>query len=267
MARSITDIEQELRDARPDTIKLLKVDRVTSVLGAIFYCVAYAINALERVLDTFKIEVDNTLATKQPSTRQWYGEQVMKFKGGVGYSVVDGIVKFEDEEAAFEVSRVAVTEVDDTGTSQGSLKIKVAKGDVGSEGPLTASELLNLKSYIEDIKYAGTVIEPISTAPDELSVDATIYYDPVLSSDDIKSNVEATLKNYIETLRFDGKVFVNEVMDALTHTTGVVDVTLTNVLVNGVAVSRVTELASGYLKEDDVNTWATTITYINNATT
>lgn len=260
MARTIEQIEQELSDNRPTKIKTLAVDRITSVLGAIFYAVAFAIHTLEKLFDTHKTVIEEVIVNQQPGTLDWYADKIKnEFKGFVPYSIQKGKLVFSDAPAKFTVSRVSINTVIE-GTGHGLLKIKVAKGEVGSESPLTEVEKLNLEQYIADMKYAGTKVEVTTRVADTLRVDAAVYYHPSYALADMRTKVNTAMSDYIKNLRFDGKVYVSEIEDKLRHIEGVKDVVVSAVYVSDVAVSRVTDVSSGYLVEHATSKFATTIT-------
>lgn len=250
MARSIEQIETDLKSNSPEIISNLNTERTTSVLGAIFYAVAFAIYIVETIFDQHKVEIDNIIKQRQPGTREWYAAKSLEYKGGVPYSVVDNQIVFEDEVADFTIARVSVREVADS-DNLGFIRLKVAKEVDSVLEPLTGTEKALFTSYIEDVKFVGTPIEIVSVPPNKLRVDASVFYDPAYSVDEIRQNINDALNNYMATLRFDAMVYNSEIFDTLYHTEGVRDVELSGVFLDGVEVVRVAESPAGYLVEDD----------------
>lgn len=243
MARTIEQIEQSIYDFKAANNILPKFSETvrTSTFGAIIYLVAVAINTFEQVLDIFKIDIENILASQRYGTVPWYAGLVSAFKPGVPYSIVDGALVFADGEGDYEITRVAVVE------SEASLKIKVAKGGVGEEEPLTSDELAQLSVYLEDAKIVGTSLEIISTEPNVLTISGDVYYNPTYTDTNVDVVLNQTIEEFISNLPFDGLLVETDVRLAILSSLGVLDVDDLVVNLDGSPVDVNEEIPSGYL--------------------
>lgn len=262
MARTIEQIQTEIITKKQSYTELNGLSSTSQV--AIWrlwvFITAFAIHALETLFDIFKAEVNTIIASKQPGTPSWYIERIKEFQLGDQLNPLTGQYDTIDTSKRI-ITRAAYKE------DSGTLTIKVAKGETGSNEPLTATELTQLESYVEKIKFAGTIISIISLNASKLRLTATVYHDGIYDPSEIQTNVESAINTYLENLDFNGLLYENKIIDAIQAVEGVNDVTLDSVVVmEGAtpnAVTRVYESAAGYIVEDDSvgNTFDDLITY------
>ena len=182
--------------------------------------IAYTIHLHEAAQAAWLVDVENTALATRYGTKQWWYAQTLLFQlgdtttvlenGSVGYSVINEelrIVKF-----------AAVTE------SGRTINIKVAKGDVGAMEPLTAAEVVQLKSYLSDIKPLGTRCVASSSAADELKLSLNIYYDGEKTRDEIEADVKTAINEYFSSIQFAGTIYKNKLIEAIQAVDGITDV-------------------------------------------
>jgi hypothetical protein len=247
MARSIDQIKQEIiteKNNNPDLAPLNSTSK-TAVWSLIIYLVAFAHHILEKIFDAFKAEVEDTLNRNNPGTAPWYAERVLDFQLGDKVEVIDGKVSYPVfDEAKRIIQRVAYKE------EGGILTLKVAK----AEGALSPEEKVQVESYVERYKFAGSDVSLVSLNADKLRVYGTVYFDGIYAADTIKTAVEYAITNYLQTLDFDGIVYKSKLIDAIQAVEGVIDIDISKLEgVQGTLVSTIArkyETASGYINLD-----------------
>jgi len=212
MARTIQTIFNEIiasKDADAD-LSALNSTSATALHRLWAYITAVAHNIVEQFFDTHKAEVETLLELKEPGTPSWYAEKAKEWQFGdtlqvlpdnsLGYPIID--------EAKQLVERVSYAEASD-----GTLFLKVAKDDGGSLGPLSTAEQNSLKSYFQQIKFAGTVTTIVSLNPDKLRFTGEVFFDGEKDPAVVQSDVEQALSDYCAALEFDGIVRKIKVID------------------------------------------------------
>jgi len=259
MARTIDEIQDQILATQATYLPDLTSTSKVSVFRLIAFIIAVCTHYVETLFDSHKKEVQDLLDNRQPATRAWYAERVRVFQLG---DDIDGTGTYPVVNTTKQIiSRLAVKE-----TVQGEVLIKVAKGTVGQEEALAASEKLQLESYIDKIKYAGTKTEVVSLNADLLNIEAEVFYDPIYTLGDIQARTEAALYTFMTTLKFDGIVRRNELIRQIRNVAGINDIEFTTLEgQTGTITKPITleyEMTSGYIKENVVDyPFATSITY------
>ncbi|MDO7877391.1 hypothetical protein Q5H93_21800 [Hymenobacter sp. ASUV-10] len=257
MARSIATIQAEMAAARAARAELagLSSPSATSIYRLMEFVVAASIWAFETILDRFRDEVAGIIARAPAGTPLWYADRALEFQlddelvilpsGKPGYG--DGGT------GARIVTRATAKEA-----STGKLFVKVAKdgATAGTLAALSNDELVQVRGYMDRLKFAGTRLEVVSREADRLLVLGTIYYDPLLPLATVRANAVAAVQGYLAALDFDGQVYVSKLVDALQAVAGVRDVEMVSVAARvgvaaPVAIPRVYETAAGYIVPED----------------
>lgn len=268
MARSLTDIINSIlsdKNSRPELNSLNSTSKAAIWRNWVSVA-ATAQQNLEIIQDRFEADVNEIIANNFIGTAQWYAERSREFQ--LGYDLTLNGTRFSYSVADAEsliIKAVSVTE--STGST---LFIKVAKEDDSANLiALTPTEKTQFSRYITKIKLAGTKINIISLASDELVMSGcTVYYDSIYDPATIKASVETALRDYTKAIPFDGKVKLNDVIDTIQNVTGVNDVEVNNLAIKSgfdiVPVNRIIELPSGYINEctDEGLTFSDLITYV-----
>jgi len=118
---------------------------------------------------------------------------------------------------------------------------------------LTADELAAFSSYITNKGAAGTHFQFISLTPDQLIINADVYYNPqVLSSAGLKLTdgtkpVELAIADYLNTIVYAGIFNRAKLTDKIQAADGITDIVLNNIYLNGdLKNDRQFESASGF---------------------
>ena len=233
MARSITDIKKQMTDAfmadeyireaygfvEGDTFNG-KFSSV-SIESILFYIVAACIYTFEVLFDSYREDVNDTVETSAHTAR-WYRDKALAFMDEV--PLVEDTDYYDtsnmsDEEIAeaHVVKFAAATE----SKYSAMLTIKVAGKSGESLAPLSQGAMVRLTAYFAQIKDAGVRINLISQAGDIFDCVMDIYYNPLLSPNIVKANVENAISEYIGSLPFDGQYSNMSCIDAVQKVEGV----------------------------------------------
>jgi hypothetical protein len=140
--------------------------------------------------------------------------------------------------------------------------VKVATGDTAATlKPITAQQLSSLKAYIQKVKFAGIRISTISLEADRLYAALSVYYAGELDPLVVKVAVIAAISTYLQTLPFDGQIYLSKLQDAIQAVPGVNDITLDSIIARPYStaitnpglqpVTRVYASQAGYIIPED----------------
>lgn len=217
----------------------LSVSKV-AVWRLFLYVPSVAIWTMENLIDIFKVEVTTIITENQYGQLRWYPTVAKEFQLGDQliwdgtkyiYEIIDTTKQIVTQAAAIEDS--------------GLITLKVAKGVLPAIVPLSTSELNSFTFYIKGsntstandaIIPAGTNIDIISAANDDLKFASELFYDPLilasdgsLLSDPGTNPVEDAINDFINTLPFNSIFKVIDFVDAVQVIIGVNNFVLFNV--------------------------------------
>jgi len=255
------DTEQQLLTALNSTSKV-------AIWRLWAYITAVAIWTHESLWELFRIEVQKVADSAIVGTVPWYQAQVFAYQHGdtLDYDPVTGKYAYVAIHTGVQiVKRCAVIEQPD-----GVLAFKVAKLSSGAPVALDAPEQSALVLYLKKIRFAGTRFTLLSGNGDIIRIQATIYYDGVVPSGTISTNVQAAVTNYIGSLPFNGELLLSTLVDKIQAVEGVLDVVLVSAQTKTIisdpytSIVRVHVPLYGYYKIDTTsgNTLADTLTFI-----
>lgn len=218
MVRSIQTIEKNITD----TLKVnFKVSTSKVAEWKIWvHCIASAIYVFELILDTFKTEMDKQAETMYTGSLTWYNDICYKFQ--YGYELV-----YNEQTARYGYNTIDETaqiiKIATVSAINGTLVFKVATMDAdGNIVPLSDIQLISFRNFLDVMAFAGTKISIISTNPDSVLYNVTVYYDPVSPLDTLKSELSESLNNYRVSQKFGGVIYEHKFIEAITQTKGVV---------------------------------------------
>ncbi|MEH0008003.1 MAG: nucleotidyltransferase [Flavobacteriales bacterium] len=230
MARAIEDIQTDIlkRIAEQPALSGLTSTSQTAIYRLITYVVSYAVWLLEKFFDTHKKEVENALKEQKSGSIRWYRNKSLDYQDG--FDLLPGKDRFNNEGAAEKdikkskiIRYAAVTESQD----ESRLIIKVATEQNEKLIPLTLSQTNRFKTYIKEIRYAGTPINVISFSPDLLYLTIDIYRNPLVLNEkgvSLRSGekpVEQAITQHLKTLPFNGEFVIQSLVDCLQKVEGV----------------------------------------------
>ncbi len=213
-----------------DTAKKLVNDVRTAAKVAIWrlwlWIVAVASWTIENLQDTHEAAIRAIIAADKPHTLNWYAGESKKFQYGhvitwltdhFGYAVIDEAAQIVKYSAAIE-------------NAGGGVTIKSMK-----EGRviLTAEELNALKAFWAKWKDAGVVLTCISQSVNLIDFTVTIYRnrsilnaDNTLIADPTKNAVTDPANAYVESIDFNGTVYLLELIQQIKNQPGIKNVIL-----------------------------------------
>lgn len=221
----------------------LYFSRVSS-LSEIFYLSAYNDRQIELLQDAHAVEIAQLADILKPHTLSWYKNKALAFMADTelvpDMDYYDASAMTEDEIAEKRVVKYAAARED---KNTRILTIKVAGEIGGVRSPLSEEVATQLNAYFEEIGDAGVRFEIVNKAADIFNCGVDIYYNAMLTPEDVQSACTAAITAYIENLTFNGEYTNMALIDTLQTVTGV----------------RIAELRSASAREDG----AATTTQIN----
>jgi hypothetical protein len=248
LARSIDEIKQEIITEYNKIPELAEANSTskTAIWNLLIYVVAVAHYIHESLFDFFKKEVNDIIDRNNPGSPSWYAERVLDFQINDKVEVVDGKVTYPILDPAKQIiKRVSYKE------AGGTLTLKVAK----ETGALSPEEKVQVESYIERYKFAGSDVSLVSLNADKLRVYGTVFYDGIYSAATVKESVKLAIQSYINNLDFDGIIYKTKLVDAIQAAQGVIDIDVSKLEgIQGTIVEQITrkyETAAGYINLED----------------
>ena len=164
-------------------------------------------------------------------TPAYYASALLKYQSGDKLVINDEGTQFSYaniDETKRVVTKVSYSEYQSDGFYDKILLLKVATGEAGGFTRIDDNEMLAVRSYIDQIKFAGTSVNVVSRNGDVLIPKVTVYYDGAISKDEVYTNIENSLNNFIANIEFDGNIYVQKVIDAIQQAEHVTDVYIDN---------------------------------------
>lgn len=188
---------------------------------------AQLVQLVEASWDTTQADVDARLESNRVGSTKWYVEQIKKFQLGDSVTIIDGKVAYEVTDAEKQIITQASCVED---LVSGRLLIKTVKGSELARTNLTGAELVAVRDYIKQVKFAGVQVDVISLREDQLKLTVTVKYDrQVVAADGTsltdpsKRPVEESVKTYLRNLPFDSVISWTALTDYMQTQAGVLD--------------------------------------------
>lgn len=229
MARTLTEIYTEAKNKRDEYLELNSISNGSkmSILDAFTWVSSACIWSFENIMDVFMVDVASDIQNRINGNAAYYANALLKYQSGDSLSMNDDGTAFSYstvDEGKRIVTKVSYAEYSEAGFYDKQLLLKIASGKAGSYSRISGDELIAIKSYVDQISFAGQHVNVVSRTGDVLIPRITVYYDGAVSADEAYSNIEAALKNFIAGIEFDGKVYVQKIIDSIQSAEHVVDV-------------------------------------------
>jgi hypothetical protein len=246
MSRTLEEIQSSILLKKSETERLNALEVLTtseknnlsnlnttskvSIWRLFVYIQAFAIFVHETIFDTHKQEIEELIALNKIHNLRWYRGKALIFQLGYSLYLESDLYNNDtvDESLVLASQIVKQASVEELA---GRLKIKVAKEDGNGLGALTFltnPEIQAFTQYMSLVKDAGTRIDIISRAPDQLKLTLDLYFDPlILSSNGERldgSENEPILKAiefFLYNLEFNGELILTKFTDYLQLVEGV----------------------------------------------
>ena len=259
MARTIEEIKKSMTDQFLSDETLRQAYGITgdvtwdstfskvSVENMLMYVVAFVAHTLEVMMDAFRKDVDTQIAQNIVPTVRWYHTQAVAFQYGDQLVYNEEYGHFEYPEVNEDKKLVKYCAVKDRG---GSIQILVSGDSNGVPSVLSNDVLSAFKSYMNQVKVAGVILDVKSLAADGIRIQAEVQIDPqIITTDGVRISdgtkaVEAAINAYLANIVYGGTFNKTKLVDAIQKVEGVVDVTLGKVEVKPSGSNSYTEMTS-----------------------
>lgn len=259
MARTIEEIKKSMTDQFLSDETLRQAYGITgdvtwestfskvSVENMLMYVVAFVAHTLEVKMDAFRKDVDTQIAQNIVPTVRWYHTQAVAFQYGDQLVYNEEYGHFEYPEVDETKKLVKYCAVKDRG---GSIQILVSGDSNGVPSVLSNNVLSAFKSYMNQVKVAGVILDVKSLAADGIRVNAEVQVDPqIITTDGVRISdgtkaVEDAINGYLANIVYGGTFNKTKLVDAIQNVEGVVDVTLGKVDVKPSGSTSYTEMTS-----------------------
>lgn len=248
MARTIKDIKKSMTDqfmADPDLREMYGLKEGDTFDGSfsavclesiLFGIVAAAVYALEGIFDVYRKDVDNKLANSVVATIPWYHKICLGYQHGDELVLNDTTSAYEYAQEDDSKKLVKYAACRDRGG--GVYILAAGEGPDGYPQALTNDVLTAFKEYVRKRKPAGVITDIYSYDPDDIIINLTVQYDPMLVNPDgslIRDEsvfpVEAAVNGYLKNIIYGGTFNRTKLIDAVQTAEGVLDLTLGDVTV------------------------------------
>jgi hypothetical protein len=173
---------------------------VVSVETCLIYIVATCANALEKLFDLFRKEVDDIVANERYGHKGWYERKAREFH----------YTDQTTQEEVYPITQVSCEE------QNFGIKLKVAKGEPGSLAALEAIELTAFEYWMDRQKPAGIPIRYESREADSLWLTMAVFYDPVkMDAEHVNESVNDAIKAHLHSIDFNGVFSTTALVDDL----------------------------------------------------
>ena len=199
MARTLTEIYTVAKECRNQYLELTEFQNSSkmSILDAFTWVTSSCIWAFENILDVFKVDLAKDLQNRINGSPAYYANALLKYQSG-------DELEMNDEGTAFSYPTIT--------------------GAPGAYERVSEEELLAVRAYFHQISFAGTHATIVSRKGDILVPRVTVYYDGAVSEEEVYSNIENALNDFIANISFDGVIYTKKIIDAIQKADHVVDV-------------------------------------------
>lgn len=181
-------------------------------------------------LGDYQVVTLNKIADEAvPGTPAWLQRTVKKFQFGDTVQVnSDLTISYP----TLDTSKQLITQCSIQENLQDrEVLVKVATGATAATlAPITAQQLSSLKAYIQKVKFAGIRINTISLQADRIYAQLSVYYAGELDPQVVKDAVIAAISVFLQSLAFDGQLYLSKLQDAIQAVPGVNDITLDTII-------------------------------------
>lgn len=244
MARTLNEITQTIKAvfmANQTLVEAYGLDSTktfdeqfsaVSIETAIITVIAFAHYLLEKMIASFRTEINERIESARLCSIPWYREKALEFQYGHSLMFNNSTYDFgyaEIDEDARIIRHVAVRQLEATVT-----KLQIYTNLEGKTA-LPRSQHEAFQAYMRQIGAAGTHYEFISKNPDRLRLTLQVIYKPLLLNSAGQNRSDGTfpvreaINEYIDAISFGGTLNRTELIDAIQAVEGVSDIVLTKV--------------------------------------
>ena len=229
MTRTLSEIYALAKEYRIQYLELTEFqnDSKMSILDAFTWVVAACIYSSENIMEIFKVDIAQDLIGRINGTPGYYANALLKYQSGDELIMNDEGTNFSyasTDTSKRVISKVSYSELQEEGFYDKVLVFKIATGEPGHYQRFSAEELAKIQGYLHKISFAGTQTRVISRKGDVLIPRVTVYHDGAVSDNEIYSNIENALNDFVQNMAFDQGIYVSKIIDAIQKADHVIDV-------------------------------------------
>jgi len=166
----------------------------------------------------FKETVEDITSKQYVATAKWLIDKTLEFQDGD--DVVIEAPYYYPHYQAVDESKQIISNANIIETA-GQIFLKIRRKDTDI---LSVGETTRLNAYLNKIKVAGQRINVINLNADILKLYYTIYYNALYNINDVKTNVENVITDFIKNVEFDAQLDISALTDSIQTVEGVVAV-------------------------------------------
>lgn len=229
MSRTLNTIYKEAVAERNKRLELSEFssDSKLSILNGMTWVVAAVIYSFETILDIFAYDISETINKRINGTPDYYARALLQYQKGDELTVREDGLAFgyaSVDESKRVITQVSYEESIDDVNLDSKLVLKVATGEKGNLSAIAADELVQIRLYLNRIKFAGTRVEVTSLPGDLLVPRLSVYWDGAVPEAEVYDNIEAALNEYMMNIDFNAGIYVSKVIAAIRSAAHVTDV-------------------------------------------
>lgn len=229
MARTLTEIYTVAKQCRDKYLELTEFqnDSKMSILDAFTWVTSSCIWAFENILDVFKVDLAKDLQNRVNGTPAYFANALLKYQSGDDLVISEDGASFSYatiDESKRIISKVSYSEVVEDGYHDKLAIYKIATGEPGAYARIEENELLAIRAYLGKILFAGQYAMVVSRNGDVLIPRVTVYHDGAISEDELYTNIENSLNDFIANMSFDGMLYAQKIIDCIQNAEHVTDV-------------------------------------------
>lgn len=229
MARTLSEIYSTAKDCRNQYLELTEFENSSkmSIMDAFTWVVSSCIWVFENILDVFKVDLAKDIQNRINGTPSYFANALLKYQSG-------DELEMNDEGTAFSypsinkdkriITKVVYYEGSEPGFHDKALNFKIATGSPGAYAKIEDKELTAIKAYLNKLLFAGQHASVHSRIGDILVPRLIVYYDGAVLEDEVYTNIETAIEEYIAGIDFNGMVYAQKVIDCIQKVEHVTDV-------------------------------------------
>lgn len=230
MARDIQQIYNEIIAQKNILLPELTDTRPQAVWNRFAYIFATITSTLEQVMDTYTADLINITNGAAYGSKDWIKRKCYEFQ----YSTTDPqVIAWNPLTYRYEYPSVndtlkIITQASVQVAGANNVRVKLAKGQIGSLSPLDAAEQSAVISYFSTISPAGQFLTIISEAGDTVDLEFSIWFDGQIPNSTIQNEAQASVQDYLNNVAFDGVIYASKLVDAIQAGSSVINCVLEN---------------------------------------
>lgn len=220
MADTIEDIEAQIdaQVAADDTLVSLSSTSNAARYKGWRGAIAFILNTFQRQQDDYQAAIQTLVDTKQFGTNEWWEQKMLEYQHGDLLQFINNVYQYALVDATKQVINLCSIATDN--------KIVILKAATLVDNvpqPLTDDQIAGAQSYANEIRPCGITPVVQSYPADNLKIYLKIFYNPQGDLPTVKNEVEAAILNYLDTLDFNGILYINKLIDAIQAIDAVID--------------------------------------------